>query len=180
MLAVLKAGGAYVPLDPEYPAGRLSDMVSDADLRVLLLQGAAVGALPLQDGVTRILLELDERGDEASALASSSAVTSVSTPALDDLHADHLAYMIYTSGSTGQPKGAANTHAGLVNRAGLDAGCLRADGRRRGAAEDAVQLRRLGVGVLLAADRRRAAGGGGARRAPRSGAYWSRRSAVSA
>ena len=40
--------------------------------------------------------------------------------------------------------------------------------RRRGAAEDAVQLRRLGVGVLLAADRRGAAGGGapGAHRDP--------------
>ncbi len=42
--------------------------------------------------------------------------------------------------------------------------------RRRGAAEDAVQLRRLGLGVLLAAARRGAAGGGGAGRAPRPGA----------
>ena len=120
LLAVLKAGGAYVPLDPEYPAGRLSDMVSDADLRVVLLQGAAVGALPLQDGVTRILLELDDlSAEKTSALtsaSSSSAVTSVNAPSLDDLHADHLAYMIYTSGSTGKPKGAANTHAGLHNR----------------------------------------------------------------
>jgi non-ribosomal peptide synthetase component F len=107
LLAVLKAGGAYVPLDPEYPAGRLTDMVSDAELRVVLLQGAAVEALPLQNGVTRIRLELD---------ASSSALPSVSAPALDDLQADHLAYMIYTSGSTGKPKGAANTHAGLHNR----------------------------------------------------------------
>ena len=39
LLAVLKAGGAYLPLDPEYPAGRLTDMVSDAGLRVVLLQG---------------------------------------------------------------------------------------------------------------------------------------------
>src|SRR5258706_4248270 len=107
LLAVLKAGGAYVPLDPEYPAGRLTDMVADAELRVVLLQGAAVGALPLQEGVSRILLELD---------ASPSLLTSVSAPTLDDLHADHLAYMIYTSGSTGKPKGAANTHAGLHNR----------------------------------------------------------------
>src|ERR1019366_3376577 len=45
LLAVLKAGGAYVPLDPEYPAGRLTDMVSDAGLRVVLTQGAAAGAL---------------------------------------------------------------------------------------------------------------------------------------
>ena len=104
LLAVLKAGGAYVPLDPEYPAGRLTDMVSDAGLSVVLLQGAAVDALPQQGGVSRIRLELDELGGETSA------------PSLDDLHADHLATMIYTSGSTGKPKGAANTHAGLHNR----------------------------------------------------------------
>jgi non-ribosomal peptide synthetase component F len=130
-------------------------------LRVVLLQGAAVEALPLQEGVTRILLELD---------TSPSLLTSVSAPSLDDLHADHLAYMIYTSGSTGKPKGAANTHAGTAQSSGLDAGRLSADRRRRGAAEDAVQLRRLGVGVLLAADRRRQAGDGCARCAPRPGA----------
>src|SRR6185295_9867172 len=87
LLAVLKAGGAYVPLDPEYPTGRLTDMVSDADLRVVLLQGPAVDALPLQDGVTRILLELDDLGAEPF----------VGAPSLDGLHIDHLAYMIYTS-----------------------------------------------------------------------------------
>src|SRR5205814_1524608 len=73
LLAVLKAGGAYVPLDPEYPAGRLADMVSDAALRVVLLQGAAVDALPLHDGVTRILLELDTSASSSSTLASVSA-----------------------------------------------------------------------------------------------------------
>ena len=74
----------------------------------------------LYDGVTRILLELDDLSAEKistlTSASSSSALTSVSAPALDDLHADHLAYMIYTSGSTGKPKGAANTHAGLHNR----------------------------------------------------------------
>src|SRR5260221_1060978 len=78
LLAVVKAGGAYVPLDPEYPAGRLTNMVSDAGLRVVLLQGAAVEALPPQDGVTRILLELD------------TSFASMSAPSLDGLHADHL------------------------------------------------------------------------------------------
>ena len=78
LLAVLKAGGAYVPLDPEYPAERLTDMVSDAGLRVVLLQGAAVEALPLQDGVTRILLE--------AGYVCDLALASVSAPSLDDLH----------------------------------------------------------------------------------------------
>ena len=34
--------------------------------------------------------------------------------------------MIYTSGSTGQPKGAMNTHGGIVNRLLMDAGRVRA------------------------------------------------------
>ena len=40
LLGILKAGGAYLPLDPEYPRERLADMVSDAGLRVVLMQGA--------------------------------------------------------------------------------------------------------------------------------------------
>ena len=54
----------------------------------------------------------------------------------------------------------------------VDAGRVRADRRRPGATEDAVRLRRLGVGVLLAADHRGddgrgRAGGSPGRRVPR-------------
>ena len=66
----------------------------------------------------------------------------------------NLAYVIYTSGSTGRPKGAANTHARHRQSPDVDAGGLSARIGRPGAAEDPVQLRRLGLGVLLAADRR--------------------------
>jgi acyl-CoA synthetase (AMP-forming)/AMP-acid ligase II len=67
--------------------------------------------------------------------------------------------VIYTSGSTGQPKGAGNSHRALVNRLCWmqQAYTLEATG----AAENPVQLRRVGVGVLLAADDRRAPGGRG-------------------
>ena len=134
-------------------------------LRVVLLQGGGCStALPLQDGVTRILLELDA---DASA---SRGYFAVSAPSLDDLHADHLAYMIYTSGSTGKPKGAANTHAGLHNRLAWMQDAY-------GLTGDDVVLQKTPfsfdvsvLGVLLAADRRRPAGDGGAGRAPRSGA----------
>src|SRR6185503_2284459 len=37
-------------------------------------------------------------------------------PEIEPLSPDNLAYIIYTSGSTGQPKGAMNTHRGIVNR----------------------------------------------------------------
>ncbi len=50
------------------------------------------------------------------------------------------------------------SHRAIVNRLLLDAGALRPRGRRPRAAEDALELRRVGVGVLLAADRRRHAG----------------------
>ena len=78
---------------------------------------------------------------------------------------EHLAYVIYTSGSTGPPKGVPNTHRGIVNRLDWMQSTLPARRRRRGAAEDPGQLRRVGVGVLLAADHRRPAGAGQAGRA---------------
>ena len=164
LLAVLKAGGAYVPLEPEHPAGRLAGMVTDAGLGVVLTQRALAPRLALPAGTRCVLLdgeELRRRGrcDDAGAAGCRAICT-----------ARHLAYMIYTSGSTGTPKGAANTHAGLHNRLAWMQDAYGLGGRRRGAAEDAVRLRRVGVGVLLAADGGCAAGGGGARRAPRAGA----------
>ncbi|MGC2775827.1 MAG: amino acid adenylation domain-containing protein, partial [Bradyrhizobium sp.] len=38
LLAVLKAGGAYLPLDPDYPAERLTHMLSDSGATLLLTQ----------------------------------------------------------------------------------------------------------------------------------------------
>ena len=49
LLGILKAGGAYLPLDPDYPRERLADMVADAGLGVVLLQGA-LAALPAAAG----------------------------------------------------------------------------------------------------------------------------------
>ena len=38
LLGILKAGGAYVPLDPNYPEERLSYMLADSGVKVLLSQ----------------------------------------------------------------------------------------------------------------------------------------------
>ncbi|SFQ71862.1 amino acid adenylation domain-containing protein [Variovorax sp. OK605] len=103
ILAVLKAGGAYVPLDPEYPADRLSYMVEDSGISLLLTQSHLRSLIPGADSLQ--VLELDTV-DTSSESESDPQIA---------LHGEHLAYVIYTSGSTGRPKGAAIRHAALFS-----------------------------------------------------------------
>ncbi|HEX2271488.1 MAG TPA: amino acid adenylation domain-containing protein, partial [Pyrinomonadaceae bacterium] len=103
LLGILKAGGAYLPLDPEYPQERLSFMLDDAGVFVVITQERLV------DKVTAVqTVSID--GDW-SRIAEGSA---------DNLHpaasSANLAYVIYTSGSTGTPKGVMLNHKGLTNR----------------------------------------------------------------
>ena len=105
LLGILKAGGAYVPLDPEYPKERLAFMLEDAAVTVLLTQAHLVGTIPAS---TARMIRLDA---DRPVIADESA-----TKVESGVTAEHLAYMIYTSGSTGHPKGAMNTHQGIVNR----------------------------------------------------------------
>jgi amino acid adenylation domain-containing protein/non-ribosomal peptide synthase protein (TIGR01720 family) len=101
LLAILKAGGAYVPLDPQYPAERLSYMIDDSGIALLLSQSHLIDGLPARDGVQ--VLDLS-----AMQLQAYSADN---LPAL--ANPDNLAYVIYTSGSTGRPKGALLTHGNV-------------------------------------------------------------------
>ncbi|MET0497199.1 MAG: non-ribosomal peptide synthase/polyketide synthase [Steroidobacteraceae bacterium] len=102
MLAVLKAGAAYVPLDPAYPRERLSYMMGDSGMSLLLTQAAAAKALPATDCVELLLL------DELDLHAQSTANPNIA------VHPDCAAYVIYTSGSTGKPKGAQLCHRNIA------------------------------------------------------------------
>ncbi|MBW4635046.1 MAG: amino acid adenylation domain-containing protein [Iphinoe sp. HA4291-MV1] len=104
LLGILKAGGAYVPLDPEYPTGRLSFMLEDAQVSVLLTQQRLVDRLP-QHQAQLVCLDTDW------LLISQSPQNNPIT----DVQATNLAYVIYTSGSTGRPKGTMILHQGVVN-----------------------------------------------------------------
>jgi amino acid adenylation domain-containing protein len=106
ILGVLKAGGAYVPLDPGYPAERLSFMLDDCAVPVLLTHEAVRAKLPVSPGVAVVSLD-----------AGWSAVAAESPePLAVSLSPRNAAYVIYTSGSTGRPKGVVNEHGGVVNR----------------------------------------------------------------
>ncbi|MGE0472117.1 MAG: amino acid adenylation domain-containing protein [Nitrospirales bacterium] len=105
LYASLKAGAAYVPIDPTYPDDRVTFMLQDAQVPVLLTQAH------LCDRVSSYLGQLVLLGTEEERLYPRPA----SIPSGPQTGED-LAYMIYTSGSTGQPKGAMNTHRGICNR----------------------------------------------------------------
>ncbi len=105
LLAILKSGGAYVPLDPEYPQERLTYMIEDSGITLLLSQQSLLAALPVE----RIqVIALDQSASWLERYSNASPDSGV--------HALNLAYVIYTSGSTGKPKGAGNSHRALVNR----------------------------------------------------------------
>lgn len=105
LLGVLKAGGAYLPLDPDYPSERLSFMLADAGVTVLLLQKRLLSRMSPQD-LPVVFLD-----DDSDHLWSQ-----MPTRPISGTVPDNLAYIIYTSGSTGRPKGAMLTHRGICNR----------------------------------------------------------------
>ncbi|MBF0398966.1 MAG: amino acid adenylation domain-containing protein, partial [Desulfobacterales bacterium] len=82
LLGILKAGGAYLPIDPTYPKERISFMVKDANISIILTQeiiNSKISLYPKYSPGKRALSE-------------------------------NMAYLIYTSGSTGTPKGVMITH----------------------------------------------------------------------
>ena len=103
LLGILKAGGAYVPLDPKYPAERLSYMLDDAQVSVLLTQDSLRLSLPNSPAQV-VCLDSDWGIIEQQSKANYKA----------EVEATNLAYIIYTSGSTGTPKGVAIEHQGVV------------------------------------------------------------------
>ncbi|GHO83340.1 non-ribosomal peptide synthetase [Dictyobacter formicarum] len=105
LLAILKAGGAYVPMDPSYPAERLTYMLEDAQVPVLLTQTHLKERLPATQAQL-ICLDADWNSAQTEAVPNPTS----------QCGAANLAYMIYTSGSTGKPKGVMNTHQGICNR----------------------------------------------------------------
>ncbi|NEU73789.1 non-ribosomal peptide synthetase [Hassallia byssoidea VB512170] len=104
LLGILKAGGAYMPLDPAYPRDRLTFMLEDANVPVLLTQERLMATLP--EHKAKVVC-LDADWQEIAQESEGNPYSKV-TP-------EDLAYVIYTSGSTGKPKGVQILHGALVN-----------------------------------------------------------------
>lgn len=87
MLAVLKTGAAYIPAEPSLPAERISYMMRNAGVKLVITDDFCRGL-----------------SQDAKQYAD------LSTP-------DSLAYVLYTSGTTGKPKGVKVKNRSVVNYA---------------------------------------------------------------
>jgi amino acid adenylation domain-containing protein len=104
ILGILKSGAAYLPLDPDYPAERLSWMVKDSNVALVLTTSNLAAQVPAA-AARYVLLDT-----ERSQISEQSDENLAEGPKSHD-----LAYVIYTSGSTGEPKGVMINHGSLAN-----------------------------------------------------------------
>jgi amino acid adenylation domain-containing protein len=114
---ILAAGAAYLPIDASYPDMRITELLTDAQAPVCLLEPPHGQRDLLPAGCQLITL-----GNAPAPLVPLADVQPV------QVQPDDVACVIYTSGSTGAPKGVEIEHRALVNyvrwatrEAGLDA-----------------------------------------------------------
>ena len=126
IFGALKAGACYVPLDPGAPAGRLSVIMRDSGIAVVLTDVArAPEAAAVAGSVPRLRSVMvagphTEQGNLGAAEAPPPGLAVVNWDAVlaepggpvagDRAIESDLAYILYTSGSTGTPKGVMISH----------------------------------------------------------------------
>ncbi|MEN2403149.1 amino acid adenylation domain-containing protein, partial [Flavobacterium sp. MC2016-06] len=100
LLAILKLGAVYLPIDTNYPLERITYLIQDSGLKLLINDGTNALNINNCDIISISSIELE--GYESS---------NINTAILPK----DLAYIIYTSGSTGQPKGVLVEHQSTIN-----------------------------------------------------------------
>jgi len=113
ILAILKAGGTYVPLDPTYPVERLTWIVKDTQMALLISDSPEVPVPPSLQS-TLPIVDLSNLTAELSELSSTNLSDASSEITLPQVPPTSLAYILYTSGSTGRPKGVCTPHQGVT------------------------------------------------------------------
>ena len=103
LLGILKSGAAYVPMDPAFPAERLTAMIEDAAMPLIVTQSTLANTLA--PNPAKVVLIDQPLSPGAAATNNGIAVSGGEDPA----------YVIFTSGSTGRPKGVQIPHRAVVN-----------------------------------------------------------------
>ena len=109
MLAILKAGCCYLPIDPTYPEGRISYIIDNTSVKLMLTETILKDRFNKNDNsgfnIETVLVDTDE----AYQVKESENLNKEQKEKTD------LAYLIYTSGSTGNPKGVMIKQSNVVN-----------------------------------------------------------------
>ncbi|MDB6053785.1 MAG: amino acid adenylation enzyme/thioester reductase family protein [Verrucomicrobiales bacterium] len=103
ILGILKAGGAYTPLDPSYPEERLTYLISETGMQVLVTTAQLGEKLFSNASLQTVIMDKNE-----ALILEDDANLGV------EVSPDNLAYVLYTSGSTGKPKGVAIPQRGVI------------------------------------------------------------------
>lgn len=103
MLAVLKIGATYVPLDPHYPEERITYIIQDSNMKLLLTNETYLSKLAKASCTTMDV-------NNATAFPRVERISNLHIP----VEPSQPAYVIYTSGSTGLPKGVLVSHKNVV------------------------------------------------------------------
>ncbi|MCG8418554.1 MAG: amino acid adenylation domain-containing protein [Proteobacteria bacterium] len=117
ILAILKAGAIYVPLDTHYPAARLSFIIDDAAVTLVVTHSSLLSRLD----TTVTTLCVDREWDALGPYPHTAPPVETGP--------DSAAYIIYTSGSTGRPKGVVVNHANVVRLLAATDECFQFDDR---------------------------------------------------
>ncbi len=103
ILATLKAGAAVLPIDVDHPEGRISYMLDNSKVNMLVVNDADYQS---PEGYTGEILNLFDLSFNQDEVTENISLKTASTD---------LLYVIYTSGSTGIPKGVMMRHYSMWN-----------------------------------------------------------------
>ncbi|GJM39771.1 MAG: D-alanine--poly(phosphoribitol) ligase [Ardenticatenaceae bacterium] len=116
---IMKAGAAYVPLDPFAPVERLSYVITDCQIDVVVTKPNKMAQVRSMVAETDLscLIGVDPQDDLDVTCIPWSQVTDTERQNKPEIHVieQDLAYILYTSGSTGTPKGIMHTHRSALS-----------------------------------------------------------------
>ncbi|KAL4865749.1 hypothetical protein BDV12DRAFT_174019 [Aspergillus spectabilis] len=107
MLAILQAGGAVVPLGVNHPPARITGIVEDTEIDIILVDPGQRDRLSALTNVQLVVVE--------DSLLDTLAVHPIEGGLALNVSPENAAWVIYTSGSTGKPKGVVLQHKALCS-----------------------------------------------------------------
>jgi len=124
--AILHCGAVVVPLDPELQPGEIGRILTEADVKGVVVSGGKVeDVLQLKEGPLKdiFIVSMDRVKHEGVHFLDALLLGKPLAPRAE-ISPDDMAILMYTSGTTGNPKGAMLTHANIASNALTAVNCV--------------------------------------------------------